>query len=133
MIRVTLVSNSDGSVIASHDCANQAAVDAWVATQVGGLGDSASYSINSEDLSDHALECSHDVLSQVRTILKAKNLDDTATNAMLDDAALTRILKLLVVGGMDKVKAKINALDNTFFTTDEKASLVAIIDAAGLG
>lgn len=72
------------------------------------------------------------VIAQVYGINQAKILDGTFDNttlqALLTNATLAQVERFLFNGSIETAKALIQTLDNTFYTNDEKAFIIGLID-----
>lgn len=64
--------------------------------------------------------------------LSAGTLNDSNFQAILADATLQQIERLLWNGSLKTAKTMISAYSSPAFSTDEKASIIAIIDDSGL-
>ena len=67
------------------------------------------------------------VVAKVFAINEAKNLTALQLQALLDDANLERIERLLWTGSLRTAKLMIQALDNTHFTNDEKQQILDML------
>lgn len=72
------------------------------------------------------------VMAKVRAINEVKDFDEATRNAMLADASLAAVERLLWMGALVDAKALIQAMGTTYYSADDKAALVAIIDDSGL-
>lgn len=67
------------------------------------------------------------VIAKVYSINEGKNISQAAFAAMIADANLERIERMLWTGSLRTAKLMIQALDNTYFTTNEKSSILDLL------
>lgn len=67
------------------------------------------------------------VIAKIYAINELSNVSSQAFDLMLDDAQLAKIERMLWAGALGKAKAKIQLLDNTFFTQEQKDAILAFL------
>lgn len=67
------------------------------------------------------------VIAKVYSINESKNITPQVFAAMIADANLERIERMLWTGSLRTAKLMIQALDNTYFTNDEKTSILSML------
>lgn len=77
-------------------------------------------------------ELGANVIAKVYSINESKNITPEVFAAMIADATLERIERMLWTGSLRTAKLMIQSLDTTYFTAQEKAEIVAMIDNSGL-
>jgi hypothetical protein len=79
-----------------------------------------------------AQEVGAKIIARVWAINESKQLNAQSFNALMNDASLSRIERLLWTGSLKTAKILITSLDDTYFSADEKAEILAMIDNSGL-
>jgi hypothetical protein len=77
-----------------------------------------------------ALSLGAELVAQVRLININKNMDAQTYLALIQDQSLAAIERLLWVGSFETAKAFIQGYDGPFYSTEEKLSIITLIDSA---
>lgn len=77
-----------------------------------------------------ALSLGAELVAQVRLININKNMDAQTYLALIQDQSLAAIERLLWVGSFETAKAFIQNYDGPFYSTEEKQSIILLIDSA---
>lgn len=100
----------------------------------------AEYTIQQEDITAQVLteslindgksrqELGALVIAKVYSINESKNISAQQFAAMIADANLERIERMLWTGSLRTAKMMIQALDNTYFTPDEKSTILSMLE-----
>ena len=67
------------------------------------------------------------IIAKVYSINEGKNINAQQFSALMSDPTLERIERLLWTGSLRTAKLMIQNLDNTYFTDNEKASILSIL------
>jgi hypothetical protein len=77
-----------------------------------------------------ALSLGAELVAQVRLININKNMDAATYLSLIQDQSLAAIERLLWVGSFETAKAFIQGYDGPFYTSEEKLSIINLIDSA---
>ena len=74
-------------------------------------------------------ELGAEIIAKVYAINESKGLTAQAFSAMISDANLERIERLLWTGSLKTAKMMIQALDDTYFSIDEKSEILEMLSS----
>jgi hypothetical protein len=77
-----------------------------------------------------ALALGADLVAEIRLININKNMSAEVYLALIQDQSLAAIERLLWVGSFETAKAFIQSYDGPFYTSEEKLSIITLIDSA---
>lgn len=72
-------------------------------------------------------ELGAEIIAKVYAINESKNIDAITFNALMSDSTIERIERLLWTGSLKTAKVLIQTLDNTYFTPEEKQSILDML------
>lgn len=142
MIQVDIVMNSDGKVKWTSQWPNESMADEWIFNCLleKVWGNPSEFTVVKSDITDKynqqqeirkgllAQQIGATVIAKVWAINESKNIDAQTFNDLISDSTLQIIERLLWNGSLKTAKSLIQNLNSNFFTDQEKASIIAVID-----
>lgn len=137
MVRVT-IKNLQNEFVRDADLINQSTAESWFAAEFGGGQYTAEYAdVTAEYTLKESLakailaqKLGQEVWANAWVLIKAKGVSDAGADALISDANLSAIERFTKGGFFLDAKRKVQALDNSLFSSEEKLALIALLEAA---